>query len=454
MNAIWRRHVRRRRRAPRAAAVRGFVTCALAVLAVFGSAPAAAQTAPAQPTLRLSDAYRELGARSPRIGAARALASATNATVRSASLPPDPQFQLGFMNYALPGLTAMPPLGMVQLQVMQMIPLPGKLALAGAAARANAEAASARADGAAWSARLDLATAFYDLYRIDAQLGVARRTIALLGDIEQTANALYRVGRASQPDVLRAQVELARMAEDTLRMVAMRSGTAAEFNAALDLRADSAPGTPVLPAFPAAVPAEDSLLALALAHRPTVRAGQSELTAATEGRKLAARNVWPDLAVGVQLGRQPGGSTTMGSLMVGASIPVFVRSRQDADVQAAAAMAQMSAADLRATEADTRAQVLAAYADLLRARRLTALYRNTVLPEAEAAATSALASYRVGGVDFLTVLDDRLAVDQYERALYQLEADEGTAWARLEALVARPLINANSSAAHASGGDQ
>ncbi|MDE3217701.1 MAG: TolC family protein, partial [Gemmatimonadota bacterium] len=337
---------------------------------------------------------------------------------------------------------------------MQMIPLPGKLGLAGAAARAHAQAASARADGAAWSARLDLATTFYDLFRIDAQLGVARRTIALLGDIEQTADALYRVGQASQPDVLRAQVELARMAEDTLRMVAMRSGTAAEFNAALDLSADSTPGTPVLPAFPADVPAEDSLLALALAHRPSVRAGQSELTAANEGQKLAARNVWPDLAVGVQLGRQPGGSTTMGSLMLGASIPVFVHSRQDADVQAAAAMARMSAADLRATEASTRAQVLGAYADLLRARRLIALYRHTVLPEAEAAATSALASYRVGHVDFLTVLDDRLTVDQYERALYQLEADEGTAWARLEALVARPLINANSSAAPASGGDQ
>ncbi|HEX8723827.1 MAG TPA: TolC family protein [Gemmatimonadaceae bacterium] len=455
MKDISRRHGRRARRADRAAAIRVLAGAVLAVLAVLTPAPAAAQAAPPpRPALRLGDAYRELDARSPRIGAARALASAANATVRSASLPPDPQLQLGFMNYTVPGFTAMPPLGMMQLQVMQMVPLPGKLGLAGAAARANADAAGARADATTWAARLDLATAFYDLYRIDAQLAVARRTIALLGDIEQTAEAMYRVGQAGQPDVLRAQVELARMTEDTLRMVAMRAGAAARFDAALDLAADRTPGTPVLPAFPTAVPAEDSLLALALQSRPSVRADRSELAAADERRKLAQRNVWPDLAVGVQIGRPPGGGSTMGSLMVGASIPVFVRSRQDADAQAAAAMAQMSAADLRATEADTRAGVLEAYADLLRARRLTALYRSTVLPEAEAAATSALASYRVGHVDFMTVLDDRLTVDQYERALHQLEADEGTAWARLEALAAHPLINANSTAAVASGGDQ
>lgn len=448
MNATSRRHVRRRPCALRAVSISAIVTF------VGLASSAAGQAVRPQTPLRLSDAYRELDGRNPRIQAARALAAATRATVRSASLPPDPQLQFGFMNYTLPRLAPMAPLSMMQLQVMQMIPLPGKLGLAGAAARAQAAAADARADATAWTARLGLAAAFYDLYRIDEQLRVARHTIGLLQDIEQTADAMYRVGQAGQPDVLRAQVELARMAEDTLRMVAMRSGAAAQLNAALDLSADSTPGTPLLPAFPVAVPPEDSLMALALERGPSVRAGRSEVTAADERRKLAARNVWPDLAVGVQLGRQPGGSSLMGSLMVGASIPVFVHSRQDADAQAAAAMAQMSAADLRATEADTRAELLAAYADLLRARRLTALYRNTVLPEADAAATSALASYRVGRVDFMTVLDDRMTVDQYERALHQLEADEGTAWARLEALVARPLINANSTAAHASGGDQ
>ena len=452
MHAITRRIARRVRTALGAC---GLIGGASAALVAGAARAAAAQASDTTPTLRLGDAYGELASRNPRVAAAKALAAATNATVRSASLPPDPQVQLGFMNYALPDLRPMAPLGMMQLQIMQMIPLPGKLGLAGGAARARSDAAHDRADGTYWTARVGLADAFYELYRLDAQLGVARRTIALLGDIEQTAQAMYRVGQASQPDVLRAQVEIARMTEDTLRMVAMRSGAAARFNAQLDRTADSTRGAPVLPAFPDTAPSLDSLLALATRDRPVVQAGRADVTAAERQRDLAARDMWPNIAVGVQLGRRPGGvGNLMGSLMVGASIPVFMNARQGGARDAAAAIAEMSRADLRATEAETRASVFTAYADLLRARRLTALYRNTVLPQAEATAASALASYRVGHVDFMTVLDDRMTVNTYEQDLHQLESDEGNAWAQLEALVARNLINANSRAAHASGGSQ
>ncbi len=452
MHAIPRRLARRAR-----TALRAFGPFGGTLTALVAGAPgtARAQDSTATRPLRLGDAYGELANSNPRVAAARALASATEATVRSASLPPDPQVQLGIMNYALPDLRPMAPLGMMQLQIMQMIPLPGKLRLAGKAARAQGDAAHDRADGTYWTARVAVTDAFYDLYRIDAQLGVARRTIALLGDVERTAQAMYRVGQATQSDVLRAQVEIARMTEDTLRMVAMRSAAAARFNAQLDLPADSTLGAPVLPAFPDTTPPQDSLLVLAMHDRPMVQAGRADVAAAERRRDLAARDVWPDIAVGVQLGRRPGGvGNLMGSLMLGASIPVFMNARQAGARDAAAALAEMSRADLRASEADTRAAVLTAYADLLRARRLTALYRHTVLPQAEAAAASALASYRVGHVDFMTVLDDRMTVNRYEQDLHQLESDEGKAWAQLEALVARTLINANSTAAVASGGAQ
>ena len=81
-----------------------------------------------------------LGARSsaadranPRITAANALVTAAEARVPGTRRPPDPQLQLGFMNRSLPGLGPMDPLGMTQLQVMQMLPTAGKLGIAGAA---------------------------------------------------------------------------------------------------------------------------------------------------------------------------------------------------------------------------------------------------------------------------------------------------------------------------------
>ena len=133
----------------------------------------------------------------------------------------------------------------------------------------------------------------------------------------------------------------------------------------------------------------------------------------------------------------------MGSLMVGASVPIFARSRQLRMREEAAAMRQMAVADLAAMRADTRGRVAEAYANLVRARNLALLYRTTIIPQAEATVNSSLAAYRVGGVDFMTLLDNRMTVNQYRQDLFALEADQGKAWADLEMLTGRELFDAD-----------
>ena len=105
-------------------------------------------------------------------------------------------------------------------------------------------------------------------------------------------------------------------------------------------------------------------------------------------------------------------------------------------------MRQMATADLAAMRAQTRGEVAQAYAALSRARNLAGLYRTTVLPQAEASVESALAAYRVGSVDFMTLLDNRMAVNRYRQDLITLEAEEGKAWADLEMLTGRELLPA------------
>ena len=71
----------------------------------------------------------------PRIQVAEALARAARARIPGAGLPPDPQVQLGWMNYDLPSFKPMEVVGMTQLQVMQMLPIAGKLGLSRSIAR-------------------------------------------------------------------------------------------------------------------------------------------------------------------------------------------------------------------------------------------------------------------------------------------------------------------------------
>ena len=416
-------------------------------LALVGTSIAAGRTDAQQSAspdrLRLGELYAEVARANPRIAAANALATAARARVPGARRPPGPQLQLGFMNYTLPGLAPMPTLGMSQLQLMQMLPLGGKLASAGRAADAQASATGERARDTGWEMRDAAAMSFYDLYAVDGQLDVARETLRLLQDVERTAQSMYRVGDGRQADVLRAQVEIARMAEDTLRMVAMRVTMVAKLDALLDRDAGLPLGRPALPRYPDTLPSRAGLDSLAAAERPMIRAGADEVRAAEASQRGARKEIWPDLQVGVQYAQRGGemGKERMGSLMLGASIPVFARDRQLRMREEAAAMTRMAQADLAAMRAETRGRIGEAYASLERARSLAKLYRTTVLPQAEATVTSAMSAYRVGTVDFMTLLDDRMTVNKYRQELYALDAEQGKAWAELEMLVGRALLD-------------
>jgi len=458
------RHRRQSRRAPRLhGALRALAIFAILPIARPGSIRAqseeASRPADSVASVRLGDVYRQVQAVNPRISAARSLADAASARVPGATRPPDPQLQLGFMNYSLPNLAPMPITGMTQLQLMQMLPLGGKLALAGRAAGAQASATSQRANDVAWELRSQTAMAFYDLYTADRSLVVARETLRLLQDIEKTAESMYRVGEGRQADVLRAQVEIAKMAEDTLRMQAMRESMVAKLDALLDRAPDVTVASPALPEFPDSIPERAFLEAVAFGDRPMIRAGLEDVRAAEASEKLARKEILPDLQIGVQLAQRPadmgGGTERMGSLMFGASIPVFARDRQLRMREEASAMKQMAQADLASMRADTRGKIGEAYASLTRARNLSRLYRTTVLPQAQATVASALAAYRVGSVDFMTLLDDRMTVNKYQQELYALEADQGKAWAELEMLAGRELFDPNQIAAtRAARGDK
>ncbi len=407
--------------------------------------------------LVLGALYEQLASSSPRLAAVQAVARATEARVSGARRPADPQLQLGFMNRALPSLESMDPLGMTQLQLMQMVPVAGKLALAGRIAEAKAGAARSRAVDVRWELRAQVASAFYDLYRTEQSLEVANATRRLLQDIAMTAQTMYAVGEGRQPDVLRAQVEIARMTGDITRMRTMMTAIDARLAGLLDRVPEPEPSSPALPAFPAELPSLDSLMLMARANRPIVQAGREELRGAEAAATLARRELWPDIEVGVQYGWRNGGPgmgmEQMGSLMLGASIPVFARSRQMQMREEAVAMRTMAAAELAAMQAETAGRVAASYADWRRARDLEDLYRSTVLPQARATVTSSLAAYRVGDVNFMTVLDNQMTLNDYEQELIALVAEQGKALAELEMLIGQQLFDPNRLAAPAAGSE-
>ena len=109
-------------------------------------------------------------------------------------------------------------------------------------------------------------------------------------------------------------------------------------------------------------------------------------------------------------------------------------------------MQSMASADVAVMRADTRARVAELYADVMRARNLAALYRTTILPQARAAVTASLASYRAGDLPLMQLLDNRMMVNRYQRELVMLDAEQGKALAELEMLVGRELFDVDAGA--------
>jgi len=391
-------------------------------------------------TLRLADALRLAQTTNPMLRASRAGAVAAAARVGPAGALPDPQLQFGLMNrMASEFRSTADPMTMNQVQLMQMLPWPGKLGGVRAAARHLAAAASADADGQGRMLAAQVRMAYYNVAYADRALDVMRRTLGLLRDFRDVTTTMYGVGTGLQQDVLRAQVEVARMTEEIARMGQDRIAAAARLNALLGRAATSPVGALELPDLPAAdLPEADTLIAWALASRPALQAGTERVAAAEASLRAARRDLFPDFQLGIAYQARPA-FPNMLSVMVGVNLPVFAGSKQLAMRREAGAMRDMSQADLANLRNETIAQLIETRARAEQDRNLGRLYRTSILPQSRAAVDAALASYRVGRVTFMQLIDNQMTVNRYDTESYRLLADYRQAVGELEALVGRSL---------------
>jgi outer membrane protein TolC len=409
-----------------------------AACVVFPAAPAAPQTR--DDTLTVRQAVALALAANPMLRAARFSADAATERIGPAGALPDPQLQLALMNRMADDFgSTMDPMTMDQAQVMQMLPWPGKLANARQAARHAAAAAALGAEEHAWMLAANVRMAYYEVAYADRALDVMERTRGLLRDFTSVATTMYAVGTGIQQDVLRAQVEVARMGEEITRMAQMRIAAAARLNALLGREAPSPVVALELPDVPIAdLPAADTLIAWALESRPALQAGAERVAAAQASLAAARRELFPDFQVGVAYQRRPA-FPDMVSLMVGVNLPIFAGARQLPMRREIAAMRDMSRAELLNLRNETVARIIETRARAAQDRNLARLYRGNILPQARSAVQAALASYRVGRVTFMQLVDNQMTVNRYEIESYRLLADYHQVVGDLEALVGRKV---------------
>lgn len=393
-----------------------------AVVAVSGRATAQADVTLPSP-LTLAEVLRIAGDRRDEIAAARARRLAAEQRPAIVSALDDPMLS--------PSLDHLPFMwggADVSLTIEQQIPLSGIRGHRRASALADVDRLRAEVTRTSLDVGVQAANAFLMLQEQRRIAALVNEQIGFARDVVQAANARYGGGTSPQADVLRAEVEVARLEAVAQALAGEVRSAEAMLNTSLARDADAP--VPDLAALTVAgpIPAWSGIKA-SLNSRPELIAGRAEVARA-EADVLVMRDMYRPMAT-IRTG--PAYTMTDGRgwmAMVGISLPIW-RGKLRAGVAEAEAMRTMSQSDLLAMTRMIEGEAAVAVNSLQSANaRQTALTRD-VLPRARMVIEPAVAGYASGQLPLVSVIEAVQALWLAQSDLIAADTALGLAWVRL-----------------------
>ena len=374
--------------------------------------------------LGVGDVVRLAQARRAEVVAARARASAAAERPEIVSALDDPQ--------VFPSIDHAPFMGGgadVSLAIEQSFPLSGIRGHRRRAAEADTRRALAEIDRVGLDVELDAAAAFWMLAETRDAAQIVDEQRALADQMVTAATARYATNTGAQADVLRAQLEVARLDGERRALVAEVHAAEAMLNTSL-ARAADAP----IPELDATIsddgpPLAAQVASAALDRRPELRAGRAEV-ARSEAEVSVMQAMYMPMAM-----LRTGPSYTMSDgagwmVMVGVTIPLW-RGKLRAGVAEARSMADMASADLEAMRRMVGGQAVVARERVVAARERYLALRDSIVPRAKEAIAPTLAAYAANQMPLVSTLEAAQALWSAQRDLVMARAELGRAWARL-----------------------
>ncbi|MBK5189309.1 MAG: TolC family protein, partial [Gemmatimonadaceae bacterium] len=403
-------------------------------------------------------------ATSPEIAAAAARAKAARTRVAPAGARPDPLLMAGVLNFPVsqPGFSDFMTMKMVGIS--QSLPYPGKLGLRTRIATDDALAAGSQL----LAARLDVTRAvqyaYYDIAFLSRAMEIVARNQEMLRDLASVSQVQYTTGTGTQADLLRVQLEAARLRDQASDLAEARNAALARLNGVLDRRSDAPIPAPSIPErvtraavpdsatevhFTSAAPGAraanspllplDSLQSLAIRFSPMLQAHEAEIQAQAARLELARRAHLPDFDVSLQYGQRQGQSDMISGVV---TIPIPLQHGRKQDAESAAALEDLEALEAahRAAVDSLRAEIATAVSEVERSRTQLALSMTAIIPQARATLASAMAGYRVGRGAFATVIDAQATLFTIEMAYWQSLTDFAKSLANLRRTVGAEVL--------------
>ena len=358
--------------------------------------------------LTLAEAEDIALAAEPGYEALAARADAFQEQAVAAGQLPDPELRVGLENYPTDGGGfSAEVMTQAKLGIRQAFPRGRVRELGSEQMRSRADAFDRSADARLREVLTSVRNTWLEAYYSQQAWSLVEESRPFFTDLVTITRSMYAVGRKSQHDVLRAELELSRLDDRLIEADRARSEAQANLSRWLGRNAHrpiamKLPDWAALPQLPA--------LRDGLAAHPILAAANADVSAQQAAVDMAEENQKPgwalDLGYGYREGYQPDGQprSDFVSLAVTVELPFFSKNRQDRKL--AAALSERSAArySRSALEAQLNSELDAEYARWQDLTRRLELYESRILQQSQSQAQSALLAYQSDTADFSDVM--------------------------------------------------
>ncbi|MFT6275063.1 MAG: outer membrane protein TolC [Halioglobus sp.] len=363
---------------------------------------------------------------------------------------PDPMINLNAMNFPTDTFDRdQEPMTQLQIGFSQIFPFPGKLSLKEDAASFDAVAAGYSVDEMRVQLGKSVRTKWWQIYYLDRASDTLTKNKNLLRQFISVASTKYETGKGLQQDILLAQLELSKLMDRDIQLVALRRHQVIQLNTLMGRPAsDHISLTNNVPLKMANILSEVDLYEIAESIRPTIKERETRVDAARSRLDLAKKDQYPDFMLGVTYGDrtgdnplfQGGSRADFLSVMVGVKVPLYSGRKQSKAISQKTSELARSRYALIDERGLVRAAISAAITDYRKSQEQFELYGAGIIPQARQTVQSMLAAYQVSEVDFLNLVRSQMTLFNYELQYWKALSEAKQALARLEAAVGKESI--------------
>ncbi|MEY4387532.1 MAG: hypothetical protein RLY20_2815 [Verrucomicrobiota bacterium] len=378
---------------------------------LFGSAVAFAETNSLPPVaitpLFINQLAEELRTNNPALAASAARTNASARGVAAVRTWEDPMAKAGYMFSDDPAMMRAGD-GDIFYGVEQKLPLWGKPAAMRRMARAELNVEVAGSDAKFQTLRSDFAKVLIRTALASETVAIGEQDLAWGEKMQGAADARYRSGSGSLPEVLRLQNERARRADQLTTTRAQLRQEEFTLNRMLNRAPDSAWPKLLLPEIGAPVVYSERLVRFARDYAPQLHKMRAEVRVAEAAVDKARRERYPEVSVGVDTRNDSSnGDWKQTEVMLSFSLPIFNRGRYRADIAREEAKRKAAEFDVADMELAVREEVHGLIVKIDAARREALLYRDEITPRSEQSLAAAQSAWQSGNGMFLDVLEAR-----------------------------------------------